>query len=196
MNEMECRRFDSSKIGMFSGSYQLFYESPFCFSVIDATNKSTAECECCVAPILALTSASCKKELSMIGHISPEVVTIKKTKERFCTKYSEILLNAKQQAVPGSMEMHLVGGRQGKELHVDWSYTKEYIEMIKLLGALTEEHLEITLQVKSGPKTSGKTTVAFGTENRVIAISEPMPDEQAWMPFNYRNIDAIEAMYS
>ena len=71
-----------------------------------------------------------------------------------------------------------------------------HLEMIKLLGALTEEHLEITLQVKSGPKTSGKTTVAFGTENRVIAISEPMPDEQAWMPFNYRNIDAIEAMYS
>ena len=71
-----------------------------------------------------------------------------------------------------------------------------HLEMIKLLGALTEEHLEITLQVKSGPKTSGVTDVAFGTENRIVVISEPKPDEHAWEPFDSRSIDTVEQMYS
>ena len=196
MNDMEYKRFDSGRSSILHGTQYLFYEVPFCFSSIDPENKSTAECRYCVAIILALTSASSGEELSMIGHISPEVVTVEKTRQQFCTEYPKVLLNAKHQAKPGSMAMHLVGGRQGKEHGGDRDFTKEYIEMIKLIGTLTTEQLGITLQVKSGPKTSGVTDVAFGTENRIVVISEPKPDEHAWEPFDSRSIDTVEQMYS
>lgn len=173
-------------------STEVAYTIPYVFSPFDQTNKHTVKCHCCIAPIIVGLSEMNGREKSAIGHVSPGIVLCEQPRRNFRSDYERLLQTVREQTLPGTREVHVVGGIYGAELG-GRDFTREYVDMIKLLGALTGDILETQLRVESGPKIEGFTHVAFQTQERLAHIFEPKPTEYAWKPFGYEDIQAIEA---